>query len=241
MDQGQVATIAPALEFWLFSVRSGQNMTSTFYEAWEVEDEGTLWAVMALLLTWKSSPRKLFPISWPLLSLEAMMLSLFRVIRLIVTGIPSAMQLWFMNCGLPQSGVSIHLLFLLMCSPGHILLKMTSLTLTSASFFHGLRGNRLMVSWARRLEMLYFLDCNNEGNSVQKSNLDFWHELPVQMHRIYCHMTAKCDRFLSDPGQIQVRLKGHCLPTWISSPLPTSRGLDTGKMVTALSLCPPLG
>lgn len=143
-----------------------------------------------------------------------MMLSLFRVIRLIVTSLLSAMQLRFMNCGLPQSGVSMHLLFPLMCSPGHISPKMTSLTLTSASLSHGLRGNRLIVSWARRLEMLCFLDYNNEGNSVQKSNLDFWLELPVQMHRIYCHMTAKCDRFLSDPGQIQARPKGHCLPTW---------------------------
>lgn len=143
-----------------------------------------------------------------------MMLSWFRVIRLTVTSLLSAMQLRFMNCGLPQSGVSMHLLFPLMCSPGHISPKMTSLTLTSASLSHGLRGNRLIVSWARRLEMLCFLDYNNEGNSVQKSNLDFWLELPVQMHRIYCYMTAKCDRFLSDPGQIQARPKGHCLPTW---------------------------
>lgn len=151
--------------WWALSMRTGGGGAA---------DEGTLWAVMALLLTWKSSLKKLFPICWPLLSLEAMMLSLFTVIRLIVTSLLSAMQLWFMNCGLPQSGVSIHLLFPLMCSAGHISLKMTSLTLTSASLSHGLRGNRLIVSWARRLEMLCFLDCSNELCPKEQSRFLAW-------------------------------------------------------------------
>lgn len=101
-----------------------------------------------------------------------------------------------------QSRMSIHLSFSLTCLLGtHNTLKVTSPILTSTSFpwVSGRKG--LIVSQARKLEMLHVLHfffflnlahSNNEDDSVQKSNQVFWHELccsdPQNLRSHHCQV-----------------------------------------------------
>ena len=106
-----------------------------------------------------------------------------------------------------------------------------------------------IVSQARQLQMLHLLHIffvqlsNNEDNSVQNAIKFFCCELCFQIHGIYCHITAKLDRFLSEPAQVQVKPKaGYFLPDGPSSPfshIVTSTHLPEGLRLTVV-LCPPL-
>lgn len=84
-----------------------------------------------------------------------------------------------------------------------------------------------------RLQLLHFFSVqpsNNEDNTVQKSNqvcFFFGMNCALQIHGIYCYIAAKLDRFLSEPGQVQVKPKmGYLLPDgpW---PIFTRRDLHT--------------
>lgn len=87
--------------------------------------------------------------------------------------------------------------------------KVTSPVLTAA-YFPGVPGEWLLVSRARKLEMLqllhFFFFCpahnNNEDNSVQKSNQVFWHEVCSSILR---NSLSHCCQV----GQILIRAGSH--------------------------------
>lgn len=103
----------------------------------------------------------------------------------------------------------------------HRALKVTSLALTSASFPQGFKEKRVdcipsqNVRDAACIAHFFFflvqLTVTMRIILSKKAIKFFGMNCAAQIHRIYCHITAKLDRFLSEPGQIQVKTKAGCL------------------------------
>lgn len=150
---------------------------------------------------------------------------------------------------LSQSGLSSHLSLALMCLLGtHSALKVTSPALTSARFpwVSGRKGP--IVFSARQLETLHILQFFLWSSLVtmriilSKNAIKFFGmSCALQIHGIYSHITAKLDRFLSEPDQVWIKSKASYLldggPSPPFSPIMTSTHLPEGLGVI-VALCP---
>ena len=153
---------------------------------------------------------------------------------------------------LSQSGLSSHLSLALMCLLGtHSALKVTSAALTSACFpwVSGRKGP--IVFSARQLRDSTYLAIFSLVSLVtmriilSKNAVKFFGmNRALQIHGIYSHITAKLDRFLSEPDQVWVKSKASYLldgsPSPPFLPIMTSIHLPEGLgVIVACCLSPP--